>query len=103
MAMVIDKPNKYLLKCTCRECFAKQEITYLKESVIICGLTMRTCKFAVPLSCTFTTNVADELECDQRGEFDEYGFPVERCKKFPCTKYHELKRKVEEKAHDKTH
>jgi len=37
--------------------------------------------------CVFTHNIADQLECDLKGDFDDYGFPIKRCEKFPCEKF----------------
>ena len=29
--------------------------------------------------CCFTTAITDELQCDKDGNFDDLGFPVNRC------------------------
>jgi hypothetical protein len=41
------------------------------------------------MKCFFTTNIADQLECEPGGDFDDNGFPVKQCKMWPCQKYKE--------------
>ena len=41
-------------------------------------------------TCTFSTNIADELTCSEDGNFDDYGFPVNICPFFPCERYQRL-------------
>ena len=45
-------------------------------------------------NCTFTSNIADGLECSQDGEFDSNGFAINECRYFPCEKFVELKYKT---------
>lgn len=40
--------------------------------------------------CIFTTSIAEFLTCSKDGEFDEFGFPINICKDYPCEKFKEL-------------
>jgi len=46
--------------------------------------------------CVFTTSIADTLECDPKGNFDDYGFPLQRCKLYPCEKLKEIIKSLNE-------
>jgi hypothetical protein len=41
-------------------------------------------------SCVFTTNIADDLDCDLKGDFDFNGFPRKRCPEYPCQRYKDI-------------
>lgn len=45
--------------------------------------------------CVFTHNIADQLECDPEGNFDDNGFPIKQCEKFPCEKFKNLIKEIE--------
>jgi hypothetical protein len=36
--------------------------------------------------CSFSTSIAGQLTCSKDGNFDEYGFPINKCLLFPCEK-----------------
>jgi hypothetical protein len=41
--------------------------------------------------CVFTTNITEDLDCDPIGNFDNNGFPINRCEHYPCPKYLKIK------------
>ena len=48
------------------------------------------------MTCYFTTNIADILECSEVNDFDFNGFPNKPCDKYPCDKFKEVDRKIAE-------
>ena len=52
---------------------------------------------SVKNKCCFSTDITEELSCSPTGDFDDYGFPVEPCKLFPCQRYKEIKQKCMDK------
>ena len=49
------------------------------------------------MNCTFTTNIAEELDCDPKGNFDDYGFPIKRCPLYPCPEYIKLRDEINQR------
>jgi hypothetical protein len=41
--------------------------------------------------CFFTEDITGELSCS-RDDFDEYGFPLTFCNKFPCEEYKKIQK-----------
>jgi hypothetical protein len=48
------------------------------------------------MKCQFTHNIADQLECDPDGNFDDNGIPIVQCKEFPCNKYNKIIKNLSE-------
>ena len=46
--------------------------------------------------CIFTTNIADELDCDPKGDFDYNGFPKNRCPEYPCQRYKDIAESIKQ-------
>ena len=44
--------------------------------------------------CVFTSDIADGLSCDPKGDFDDNGFPLKQCEYFPCEKYKGIIEKI---------
>jgi len=49
-----------------------------------------TVKNVVVTECHFSEDISETISCCRDGKFDDYGFPVNICKRFPCAKYKEL-------------
>lgn len=47
--------------------------------------------------CYFSTNIGDILSCCKDGEFDNNGFPINECEEFPCPKYDEFVKDIDER------
>jgi len=43
--------------------------------------------------CCFSTCISDEMTCCKDGDFDFNGFPVSRCKHYPCNRIIDLNKK----------
>ena len=46
------------------------------------------------MKCCFSTDITDELSCSPNGRFDDYGFPLVKCEKYPCSKYLEARKSI---------
>jgi hypothetical protein len=40
--------------------------------------------------CCFSTNIANQISCSPNGQFDDYGFSILKCEKYPCERYKEM-------------
>jgi hypothetical protein len=36
--------------------------------------------------CHFSTGICETLTCCRDGKFDAYGYPINKCKQYPCLK-----------------